>query len=88
MTTPKPSSIPIGITQPAGLRDDIDAENNEPGRMIVNFHVDDFDAVEAQRRAAGVDLLVPVADRSAGRFGTSAHPDGNFLKIIQFKQDA
>ena len=24
-------------------RDDIDAKNNEPGRMILNFHVDDFD---------------------------------------------
>jgi hypothetical protein len=88
MITPKPGSILIGTTQPAELRDDIDAENNEPGRMMLNFHVDDFDAVEAQPRAAGVDLLVPVADRSAGRFGTFAHPDLNYLQIRQFKQDA
>jgi len=68
-------------------RDDIDAKNSEPGRMILNFHVDDFDAVEAKLRAAGVDWLVPVADRPSGRFGTFADPDGNYLQIIQFKKD-
>jgi uncharacterized glyoxalase superfamily protein PhnB len=68
-------------------RDDVDAKNNEPGRMILNFHVDDFDAVEAQLRAAGVDWLTPVADRPGGRFGTFADPDGNYLQIIQLNQD-
>lgn len=66
-------------------RDDVDAKNNEPGRMIINFHVDDFDAVEAQLRAAGVEWLTPVADRPSGRFGTFSDPDGNLLQIIQFK---
>ncbi|MFV2019000.1 VOC family protein [Micromonospora sp. LOL_023] len=66
-------------------RDDVDVKNNEPGRMILNFHVDDFDAVEAQLKAAGVDWLLPVADRPSGRFGTFADPDGNYLQIIQFK---
>jgi uncharacterized glyoxalase superfamily protein PhnB len=66
-------------------RDDVDAKNNEPGRMILNFHVDDFDAVEAQLKAAGVDWLTPVADRASGRFGTFADPDGNYLQIIQWK---
>src|SRR6267154_718552 len=51
-------------------RDDVAAKNEEPGRMILNLHVDDFDAVAAQLRAAGVDWLVPVADRPVGRFGT------------------
>jgi uncharacterized glyoxalase superfamily protein PhnB len=69
-------------------RDDVDAKNNEPGRMILNLHVDDFDAVEAHLRAAGVDWLVPVANRPSGRFGTFADPDGNYLQIIQFKHDA
>ncbi|WP_328407053.1 SRPBCC domain-containing protein [Nocardia sp. NBC_00403] len=66
-------------------RDDLGTKNNEPGRMILNFHVEDFGAVEAQLRAAGVDWLVPVADRPSGRFGTFADPDGNYLQIIQFK---
>ncbi len=68
-------------------RDDVDTKNNEPGRMILNFHVPDFDAVEAQLRAAGVDWLTPVEDRPGGRFGTFADPDGNYLQIIQLKQD-
>ncbi|WP_030163431.1 VOC family protein [Spirillospora albida] len=65
-------------------RDDVDVKNNEPGRTILNFHVDDFDVVEAQLRAAGVEWLVPVADRPNGRFGTFADLDGNYLQIIQF----
>ena len=55
--------------------------------MILNLHVDDFDAVEAQLRAAGVEWLVPVAYRPSGRFGTFEDPDGNYLQIIQFKPD-
>lgn len=66
-------------------RDDVNAKNNEPGRMILNFHVDDFDAIEAQLQAAGVEWLAPVADRPSGRFGTFVDPDGNYLQIIQFK---
>lgn len=66
-------------------RDDVEPKNNQPGRFILNFHVDDFDAVEAQLKAAGVEWLTPVADRPSGRFGTFADPDGNYLQIIQFK---
>ena len=66
-------------------RDDVEAKNNQPGRMILNFHVADFDAIEAQLQAAGVHWLTPVTDRPSGRFGTFADPDGNYLQIIQFK---
>ncbi|MFD0480044.1 VOC family protein [Nonomuraea thailandensis] len=69
-------------------RDDVEAKNDEPGRSILNFHVDDFDAAEKQLHAAGVDWLVPVEDRPFGRFGTFADPDGNYLQIIQLKGDA
>jgi uncharacterized glyoxalase superfamily protein PhnB len=68
-------------------RDDVDTKNNEPGRFILNFHVDDFDAVEEQLRAAGVEWLVPAEDRPGGRFGTFVDPDGNYLQIIQLKQN-
>jgi len=54
--------------------------------MILNFHVDDFDAIEAQLQAAGVEWLVPAEDRPSGRFATFTDPDGNYLQIIQFKQ--
>ena len=69
-------------------RDDVDEKNSEPGRMILNFHVEDFEAVEAQLRAAGVDWLTPVEDRPSARFGTFADPDGNYLQIIRFTQSA
>lgn len=65
-------------------RDDVAAKNEEPGRMILNFHVDDIDAVEARLRAAGVEWVAPVGERPSGRFGTFADPDGNYLQIIQF----
>lgn len=68
-------------------RDDVDTRSRESGRIIVNFHVDDFDEMAAQLHAAGVSWLVPVADRPGGRFGTFADPDGNYLQIIQFKRD-
>ena len=67
-------------------RDDVDAKNTQPGRMILNFHVDDFDAAEAQLRAAGVQWLVPAEDRPVGRFATFVDPDGNYLQLIQFNR--
>jgi hypothetical protein len=66
-------------------RDDIATSNPEPGRMILNFHVDDFDGVESRLQSAGVEWLEPVADRPVGRFGTFTDPDGNYLQVIQFK---
>lgn len=66
-------------------RDDVAPDSQEPGRIILNFHVDDFDAMAAQLGAAGVSWLVPIADRPGGRFGTFADPDGNYLQIIQLK---
>jgi len=68
-------------------RDDVEAKNNEPGRTIINFHVDDFDAVEAQLNAAGVEWIA-VEDREKGKFGTFADPDGNYLQIIEWKKEA
>jgi predicted enzyme related to lactoylglutathione lyase len=69
-------------------RDDVDAKNAQPGRMILNFHVDDFDAVEARLRALDVEWIAPAEERPAGRFATFADPDGNYLQIIQLKNDA
>jgi hypothetical protein len=66
-------------------RADIDAKNNEPGRVIFNFHVEDIDAVEAQLRKAGVEWLVPVEDRPFARIGTFLDPDGNYLQLVEFK---
>lgn len=65
-------------------RDDVEAKNNDPARAIINFHVEDFDAVKAQIDAAGTEWLAD-DDREKGRFGTFTDPDGNYLQIIQWK---
>lgn len=66
-------------------RDDVDPKNTEPGRMILNLHVDDIAKVELQLRAADVEWLVPVEDRPFAKIGTFLDPDGNYLQLIQFK---
>jgi catechol 2,3-dioxygenase-like lactoylglutathione lyase family enzyme len=72
-----------GVVLAIDPRDELEPKNATPGRTILNFHVDDFDAVEAQLRAAGVEWLGPVVDRPLGRFGTFLDPDGNYLQIIK-----
>ena len=81
-------SISVGFHLVIDGRDDVGDTSAEPGRMIVNFHVDDFDATEAQLRRAGVEWLTPVADRPMGRFGTFVDPEGNYLQVIQFTKDS
>jgi predicted enzyme related to lactoylglutathione lyase len=68
-------------------RDDVEAKNNQPGRVILNFHVDDFDAVQEQVNAAGAQWI-SVEDRPKGTFGTFADPDGNYLQIIEWAKGA
>jgi len=67
-------------------RDDVSDTNPEPGRSILNFHVDDFAPFEAQLNAAEVDWIVGATDRPSGRFATFKDPDGNYLQIIQFSR--
>jgi hypothetical protein len=64
-------------------RDDVDVRNSQPGRVIINFDVDDFDAIQAQLNAAGVEWIT-IEDREKGKFGTFADPDGNYLQVIKW----
>lgn len=68
-------------------RDDVSAANPEPGRYILNFHVDDIKAVAARLDAAGTRWLVEPEDRGPGIFATLVDPDGNYLQVIQFSQE-
>lgn len=77
-----------GVLLVIDQRDDLTPVSVEPGRVIVNFHVEDFDATAEQLHAAGVEWVVPVADRAMGRFGTFADPDGNLLQVIEFAPNA
>jgi len=65
-------------------RDDVATKDDEPGGMILDAHVDDLDAAEAQLREAGVDRAMPPEARLRW-FGTFADPDGNHLQSTQFR---
>jgi len=95
MTTLKPGSMLLGTTRPAEMRawyvKALAPEFTGEGAidlggflLIINFHVEDFDAMEAQLNAAGVQWI-SIEDREKGKFGTFADPDGNYLQIIQWK---
>jgi predicted enzyme related to lactoylglutathione lyase len=64
-------------------RDDVADKNPEPGRVILNFHVDDARAVAARLNDMGVTWLVELEEREHGLFGTLVDPDGNYVQIIQ-----
>ncbi|MFB9904347.1 VOC family protein [Allokutzneria oryzae] len=68
-------------------RDDVAATTAEPGRVILNFHVEDARAVTAHLDEIGVDWLVPLEDRGPGLFATLADPDGNYVQVIQMSEE-
>jgi len=68
-------------------RADVGAKSPEPGRMILNFHVDDARATAAHLTDLGVSWLVEVEERADGLFGTLVDPDGNYIQIIQFSEE-
>lgn len=68
-------------------RDDVAATNTEPGRVVLNFHVDDAAATAAHLDTVGVKWLVPLEERPDGLFATFTDPDGNILQIIQLTEE-
>ncbi|TDD45815.1 VOC family protein [Nonomuraea terrae] len=68
-------------------RADIGDKNPEPGRMIVNFNVDDARAVAARMERAGVSWLAELEDRDGSLFATAIDPDGNYVQIIQLSEE-
>jgi predicted enzyme related to lactoylglutathione lyase len=68
-------------------RTDIGETNPEPGRVILNFHVDDARATADRLNGLGVTWLVELEERDGGLFGTLIDPDGNYIQIIQLAQE-
>jgi predicted enzyme related to lactoylglutathione lyase len=66
-------------------RDDVSARNPEPGRIIINVHVDDANASARHLDAMGVSWLAPLEYREADGawFATLLDPDGNYVQIIE-----
>src|SRR5579875_3284413 len=80
--------LPFGdIVMLIDARDDVGPVTSEPGREILNFHVDDARRTASHLDDMGVSWLVPVEERPSGLFGTLLDPDGNCIQIIQFNSE-
>lgn len=64
-------------------RDDVGAKTVEPGRVILNFDVDDAPAVATRIDALGKGWVAPLEDREGSLFATAIDPDGNYVQVIQ-----
>ena len=67
-------------------RSDVAEKNPDPGRVILNFHVDNARATADHLNALGVTWLVELEEREGGLFGTLVDPDGNYVQIIELKE--
>jgi predicted enzyme related to lactoylglutathione lyase len=68
-------------------RDDVGPANPEPGRMILNFDVEDARAVVSRLDEMGVTWLAPLEDRDGSLFATAVDPDGNYVQFIQISEE-
>ena len=67
-------------------RSDVADQNPDPGRVILNFHVDNARATADHLNALGVTWLVELEERAGSLFGTLVDPDGNYVQIIELKE--
>ena len=54
-----------------------------PARVMINYRVDDLDALLAQLRADGCDVDAKVEDSEFGKFGWVMDPEGNRVELWQ-----
>jgi len=52
-------------------------------QVMVNYRVDDLDAMLAQLRAAGAEVDEKVEEQEFGRFGWAVDPEGNRFELWQ-----
>ena len=69
-------------------RDDVGDTNPEPGRVILNFEVDDARATAARISELGASWLAELEDRDGSWFATAIDPDGNYVQIIELSDEA
>lgn len=67
-------------------RTDVADKNPEPGRVILNFDVEDARAVAARMTEVGVSWLAELENRDGSLFATAIDPDGNYVQIIQLSE--
>lgn len=69
-------------------RSDVAAATVEPGRVIINLHVADAQAVARHLDAMNVTWVAPLEyrERPGAWFGTLTDPDGNYVQIIELTE--
>ncbi len=68
-------------------RDDVGERTVEPGRVLLNFDVDDARAAVARIDRAGGAWEAPLEDRDGSLFATAIDPDGNYVQVIQLNEE-
>jgi predicted enzyme related to lactoylglutathione lyase len=68
-------------------REDIGPRNPEPGRMILNFDVEDARATVGRLDELGAEWVAPLEDRDGSLFATATDPDGNYVQVIQMSDE-
>ena len=72
-----------GYTQWSPFKDDTEyfAPSEKP--FMVNFRVDDLEALLTELRAQGVPVVGDIQDEENGRFGWILDPEGNKIELWQ-----
>lgn len=68
-------------------RDDVGDKSAEPGRVVLNFDVDDVHGFVASADEQGTEWLAPLEDRHGSFFATAIDPDGNYVQVIQLSEE-
>lgn len=74
-----------GATVWSGFDADTDYFGRREQTWMINFRVNDLDAMLAQLRAAGVEVLDNVEEADYGRFGWAVDPEGNRFELWEPK---
>jgi catechol 2,3-dioxygenase-like lactoylglutathione lyase family enzyme len=64
-------------------REDVGARCAEPGRIILNLHVDDAKTMVTHLDGLGVSWVAELELRTDAWFATLRDPDGNFVQVIE-----
>jgi predicted enzyme related to lactoylglutathione lyase len=69
-------------------RSDLAGTNTDPGRVILNFHVDDIRTAEARLVALGAVWVREPERTRWGIIGTVLDLDGNYVQIVEPAPDS
>ncbi|HET8898466.1 MAG TPA: VOC family protein [Rhodanobacteraceae bacterium] len=72
-----------GVTVWSPFADDSDAMAPSAARFMINFRVDDLDALLAALRDEGCQVLERTESSEQGKFGWVLDPDGNKIELWQ-----